>query len=45
MLNSEVVGVKERTVGVWGLPLTVCNSRFRSGASDGTLLSEGMTWL
>ena len=29
----------------WGLPLTVCNSQFRSGASDGTLLSEGMTWL
>ena len=44
-LNSEVVGVNERTVGVWGLPLTVCNSQFRSGASDGTLLSEGMTWL
>ena len=44
-LNSEVVCVNERTVGVWGLPLTVCNSRFRSGASDGTLLSEGMTWL
>ena len=44
-LNSEVVGVKEQTVGVWGLPLTVCNSRFRSGSSDGTLLSEGMTWL
>ena len=44
-LNSEVVGVKERMVGVWGLPLTVCNSRFRSDASDGTLLSEGMTWL
>ena len=32
-------------VGVWGLPLTVCNSQFWSGASDGTLLSEGMTWL
>ena len=35
-LTSEVVGVKERSVGVRGLPLTVCNSRFRSGASDGT---------
>ena len=44
-LNSEVVSVKERSVGVWGLPLTVCNSRFRSGASDGTLLSEDMKWL
>ena len=44
-LNSKVVCVNERTVGVWGLPLTVCNSLFRSGASDGTLLSEGMTWL
>ena len=44
-LNSEVVCVNERTVGFWGLPLTVCNSRFRSGALDGTLLSEGMTWL
>ena len=44
-LNSEVVCVNERTVAVWGLPLTVCNSQFRRGASDGTLLSEGMTWL
>ena len=25
--------------------MTVCNSQFWSGASDGTLLSEGMTWL
>ena len=41
-LDSEVVVVKERTVGVWGLPLTVCNSRFRNGASDGILSSEGM---
>ena len=44
-LDSEVVVVKERTVVVWGLPLTVCNSRFRSGASDGILSNEGMTWL
>ena len=44
-LNSEVVCENEQTVGVWGLPLTVCNSQFRSSASDVTLLSEGMTWL
>ena len=28
-----------------GLPLTVCNLHFRSGASNATLLCEGMTWL
>ena len=44
-LNSEVVCENEQTNGVWRLPLTVCNSQFRSGASDVTLLSEGMTWL
>ena len=44
-LDSEVVVVRERSVEVWGLPLTVCNSRFRSGASDGILSSEGMKWL
>ena len=44
-LNSEVVCENERMNGVWRLPLTVCNSQFRSGASDVTLLSEGMTWL
>ena len=33
------------TVGVSGLPLTVCNLQFRSSASNVTLLREGMTWL
>ena len=33
------------SVGVWVLPLTVCNSQFRSDALDVTLLSEGMAWL
>ena len=37
--------VEMPALAVWGLPLTVCNSQFRNGASDGTLLSEGMTWL
>ena len=44
-LNSEVVFENEQTVGVRGISLTVCNSQFRSGASDVTLLSEGMVWL
>ena len=44
-LDSDVVSVKERSVGVCGLPLTVGDLRFRSGASDGTLLSEDITWL
>ena len=44
-LNSDVVLENERMVGVSGLPLTVCNLQFRSGASNVTLLSEGMTWL
>ena len=43
--DSEVVVVRERSVEVWGLPLTVCNLQFRSGASDGILSSEGMKWL
>ena len=43
--NTDVVFENERTVGVSGLPLTVCNLQFRSGASNVTLLREGMTWL
>ena len=44
-LNAVVVSGNERSVGVGGLPLTVCNSQFRSGISNGTWLNEGRTWL
>ena len=44
-LDSEVVVVRERSVEIWGLPLTVCNSWFRSSASDGILSSGGLKWL
>ena len=47
-LNSEVVCENEQMVGVWGFPLTVCNSQFRSGALDVTLLTvdhwRGVIW-
>ena len=44
-IKTDVISRNERTVGVSGLSLPVCNLQFRSGASNMTLSREGMTWI